>query len=234
MIQSHPDAQEGSVSTLSPYEPSSFAPTDAILCRTTAPLISFAFSLIRKDIGCRVLGREIGQGLIKTIKACKTDDLQELEQKLIRMREREIAKARAAFSESAEAAAEDKYDCLNLFLNASSSVEDLIRRIETLFDDKAKGLLTLSTVHKAKGMEWETVFILDKHLMPSKWAKQPWQQVQERNLQYVATTRAKLHLKYIRSNDWKKETPKCPECGAVAFACNHSHNENQIDEERPY
>lgn len=209
MIQPHTSAPDGSVTYLTGYTPSDFPPTSAVLCRNVAPLVAFAFGLIRKDIGCRVLGREIGAGLIQTVKKCKTDDLKELEQKLERMRAREIAKARATFSEAAEAAAEDKYDCINLFLNAASSVADLIRRIETLFDDKARGLLTLSTVHKAKGLEWEKVFILDKGLMPSKFAKQPWQQVQEKNLQYVAITRAKLHLVYINSNDWKKEEP-CP------------------------
>lgn len=208
MINPHPDSPEGSVTYLTEYEPKDFEPTSAILCRNVAPLIGFAFSCIRKDIGVRVLGRDIGEGLIKTVKACKTDDMTELEQKLIKMREREIAKARANFSESAEAAAEDKYDCLNLFLNASRDVEDLINRITTLFDDKARGLLTLATVHKAKGLEWPTVFILDRKLMPSKFAKQPWQMKQEQNIQYVAVTRAKLHLKYINSNNWKLDVPK--------------------------
>jgi len=68
MITAHPDAPEGSVLSLKDYEPSDFAPSSAILCRNTAPLISFAFSLLRRDVGCRVLGREIGQGLIALIK----------------------------------------------------------------------------------------------------------------------------------------------------------------------
>jgi hypothetical protein len=48
-------------------------------------------------------------------------------------------------------------------------------------------------------MEAHTVYILDGHLMPSKWAKQPWQQVQEQNLRYVAVTRALDSLYFIES-----------------------------------
>jgi superfamily I DNA/RNA helicase len=59
------------------------------------------------------------------------------------------------------------------------------------------GCLTLCTVHKAKGLEWNRVYILDEFLMPSKYARQAWQQQQETNLQYVAVTRAKQELKFI-------------------------------------
>ena len=85
------------------------------------------------------------------------------------------------------------------------------RAIEQLFDEKRRGLLTLSTIHKAKGLEWPTVFILDaRTLMPSKWAQLPWQKVQERNLQYVAVTRAKLNCFYITSNCWRSVEAAAP------------------------
>ena len=131
-------------------------------------------------------------------------DLTDLEQKLISMRKRELDRAAKKFNPSLLSAIEDKYDCLNIFLQNCTSIQNLTDRITTLFDDKAKGLLTLATVHKSKGLEWPTVFILDRNLMPSKWATLPWQQIQERNIQYVAVTRAKLNLYYIESNSWKQ------------------------------
>ena len=210
MIQPHPNAPEGSVKALATYDPASFSSNDAILCRNVAPLVSFAFSLIQRDIGCRILGREIGASLVTLIKKTKTEDLDELISKLDKLRQREITKALANFNDSAVQSIEDKYDCLNLFISASDSVADCIRRIETLFDDKKRGLLTLATVHKSKGLEWETVFILDRGLMPSRFAKTPSAKQQETNLQYVATTRAKLNLIYINSGNWKKE--KIKEC----------------------
>ena len=64
-------------------------------------------------------------------------------------------------------------------------------------DDKTtrKDLLTLCSVHKSKGLEWERVFLLGRQdFMPSKWAKKDWMQVQENNLIYVGITRAKKDL----------------------------------------
>ncbi len=210
MITSHSSAPDGSVTTLSSYSQSTFTSSDAILCRNTAPLIGFAFGLIQRGVGCRVLGREIGTGLIAIVKACKTPDIKELEQKLISRRNREVAKAVATGNDTAVASIEDKYDCLNIFVSSNDTVDEVIQSIETLFDDKRRGLLTLSTVHKAKGLEWHRVFILDRGLMPSKWAKQPWQQGQEKNLQYVAVTRAKRDLVFINSGCWTRQTNRLP------------------------
>lgn len=204
MITASPTAPLGEVKEKEEYSVSDFPPTAAILCRNTAPLVSFAFSLIRKDVGCRILGREIGANLISIVTKAKAMDLTDLEQKLISMRKRELDRAAKKFNPALLSAIEDKYDCLNIFLQNCTSISNLTDRITTLFDDKAKGLLTLATVHKSKGLEWPTVFILDRGLMPSKWATLPWQATQERNIQYVAVTRAKLNLYYIESNKWKK------------------------------
>jgi DNA helicase-2/ATP-dependent DNA helicase PcrA len=78
-----------------------------------------------------------------------------------------------------------------------------------MFTDESNGAslsrVTLSTVHKAKGLEFPTVFILDfDKYMPSKYAKRPWQIVQETNLIYVAITRAMERLVYINSDSWKE------------------------------
>ncbi len=101
----------------------------------------------------------------------------------------------------------DKVSCLLTIIEnvkqdhgdgASSAI--LIQAIEALFADSSK-VLTLSTVHRAKGLEFPTVYLLDRaKYMPSSWAKQPWQQKQESHLQYVAITRAKERLIHINSD----------------------------------
>lgn len=207
MIQASPTAPDGLVIHLSKYAPETFQPSDAILCRNSAPLIAFAFALLRHDIGCRVLGREIGASLISLIDKAKSASIVELENKLDAMRARELNKAIQHNNESAIASIEDKYDCLALFVEHADTVEEVKSKINSLFDDSNRGLLTLSTIHKAKGLEWTRVFILDWHLVPSKWAKQPWQTAQERHLQYVAVTRAKLELIFINSGNWEKPKP---------------------------
>ena len=69
---------------------------------------------------------------------------------------------------------------------------------------ESRGRVTLSTIHKVKGLEFPTVFLLDWHLLPSRFAKAAWQRTQEKNLQYVAITRAMERLVYINSGCWKE------------------------------
>ena len=46
-------------------------------------------------------------------------------------------------------------------------------------------------------MEADNVYILNKNLTPSKYAKQEWEIEQEQNLEYVSFTRAKKQLGFI-------------------------------------
>jgi superfamily I DNA/RNA helicase len=49
-------------------------------------------------------------------------------------------------------------------------------------------------VHRAKGLEADNVFVIKPSAMPSRHAKQEWEMMQEKNIQYVAFTRAKENL----------------------------------------
>lgn len=207
MISASPTAPEGSVAHLSHYVPSLFLPTSAILCRNTAPLISFAFSLLHRSVPCHVLGREIGQGLLTLIDKLKPKDIPDLDAKLQRYEQTQCQRLLARFDEAGAEAVTDRVRCIEIFLHEASSLTDLSTRITALFADTVTNKLTLATVHKAKGLEWPLVFILDfDELMPSKFARQPWQKTQENNLIYVARTRAQLDLRYIKSGCWQEET----------------------------
>jgi len=72
------------------------------------------------------------------------------------------------------------------------TVQDLINKVNQLFsDENIEGKVLLSTIHRAKGLEWPTVFLLDRdRYYPNKRASLPWQREQEKNLLYVALTRA--------------------------------------------
>ncbi len=61
---------------------------DTFLCRNVAPLIDTAYFLIGRDIGCTVLGREIGEGLINLIKRMKARGIEGLYKKLEAFQER--------------------------------------------------------------------------------------------------------------------------------------------------
>ncbi|RMF93984.1 MAG: ATP-dependent helicase [Candidatus Schekmanbacteria bacterium] len=64
-------------------------------------------------------------------------------------------------------------------------------------EEKIKDLLTLSTIHSAKGLEWHTVFIIWtlEGIFPSSYSLWSEDELEEeRRLMYVASTRAKKNL----------------------------------------
>ncbi|MFN8625623.1 MAG: ATP-dependent helicase [Candidatus Binatia bacterium] len=72
---------------------------------------------------------------------------------------------------------------------------------DVLATDPEEGLLTLSTIHSAKGLEWHSVFVIwaAEGKFPSEYNVHSAAEVEEeRRLMYVATTRAKeqLYLSY--------------------------------------
>lgn len=172
--------------------------TDAVLCRNMKPLVQLAYRLIRSGTGCYVEGREIGKGLIALALKWKTRSLGALEKKLLAYQERETEKLMAKGEELKAAALADKVETLLVVMEGCDTVDTLIARLNSLFDDAERGRptrLLLSTIHRAKGREWDRVFWLGSDtLQPSKYARQAWQLVQEDNLMYVAATRARRHL----------------------------------------
>ncbi len=67
---------------------------------------------------------------------------------------------------------------------------------DVLAVDKEEGMLTLSTIHSAKGLEWHSVFIIwaVDGRFPSLYNKKEEEFEEERRLMYVAATRAKENL----------------------------------------
>jgi len=204
-IESFDKAPQGSVRNLDRYEVSSFSSEDAILCRNTAPLVSFAYSFISKGVPVNMLGRDIGAGLVSFIKSFKTNSISDLEDKMEEWYQKQVDNASKNGNEQKLESANDKVESIKIFIEQviGDSVTNLISCIEDLFSDDVNGNITLATVHKSKGLEWNNVFILDKNRFFPKWAKKEWMKIQERNIVYVAVTRAKKNLVYIKSNSWK-------------------------------
>ncbi|MDX2167158.1 MAG: 3'-5' exonuclease, partial [Deltaproteobacteria bacterium] len=68
---------------------------------------------------------------------------------------------------------------------------------DVLATEEDEGLLCLSTIHSAKGLEWHTVFViwLVDGKFPSTYSMHTDAELEEeRRLLYVAVTRAKRHL----------------------------------------
>jgi len=86
-------------------------------------------------------------------------------------------------------ALEDKANCIQIFINKATTVGGIIQEIKRVFDTKDEGEIMLSTVHKAKGLEADNVYILATDRMPH-----PLSGKEGNNLCYVAITRAKKNL----------------------------------------
>lgn len=201
-IQASDTAPEGEVLQDVSMASIQFSAEDVVICRNTAPLIELAYELIGKGRGCRVLGREIGLALASLVEKMKAKDLADLQDKLDAYVARETSRFIAKHQEQQAEAVRDKVDCiLAIIRNLDETMRDVasvLASINVMFSDSRDAkLLTLCTAHKSKGLEWDRVFIYRSDLMPSKWARQDWQKLQEANLQYVAWTRAKKTLVFL-------------------------------------
>jgi DNA helicase II / ATP-dependent DNA helicase PcrA len=172
-----------------------------VVCRLTKPLIELAYDLMMARKPAYMMGREIGEGLVNLIKKQKAAGIEQLIKKLDESTTREVERAKAKNDDAKAERAEDRRDCILFLINTldenGRTIPELIRVIENLFRNKADAII-LATVHKAKGLEAARVFWLN-HDYVSKWARQDWQKQQEKNLRYVAATRAKSELVLIPS-----------------------------------
>jgi DNA helicase II / ATP-dependent DNA helicase PcrA len=201
-IEAAPNAPTGIVADLgTDWSPSqAFKSDDLVVCRTTRPLVTLAYQLLKVNVPVQILGREIGIGLESLIRKMNAKGIDALVVKLNEYTAREVEKAIAKKQESKAEAIQDKTDCI-LFLidnlkQTERTVPALLYAISSLFADKANAV-TLATIHKAKGLEANRVYWLNSSQCPSKWARQEWQKQQERNLCYVAVTRARQELVLI-------------------------------------
>jgi superfamily I DNA/RNA helicase len=88
----------------------------------------------------------------------------------------------------------DKHDILSFLSKKVVDLQQLNNKLTEIFCDKVDGIV-LSTVHKMKGLEANRVFIIKPDLLPMK-TKNALQYQEEKNLFYVAITRAKTELIY--------------------------------------
>lgn len=180
------------------------------MCRTCAPLIAQAYELIAAGIPARVRGKEIGTQLTKIIDAVEkmegyafstlVRDAEEwLERQLHNLRQQED-------TEMLQESLRDRVESLiavHAYVTGQREVKDaeeLRAAIEELFIDEDRCKVVCSTIHKAKGLESEIVYIIKPELMPHPKAIKPHFAEQEQNLRYVAYTRSKRVLVFVETS----------------------------------
>lgn len=218
-LRAHESAPKGIVREIDQYDKDgkawfkseSLDPKDSIiLCRNTKPLVQMAYQMLKASIGCRIEGREIGEGLIGLAMRWKrVSNISVLSDVLREYEAKEKRKWMAKGKEGKAQDIEDRVGTLQVLIERcimmnKHEVYDLVSSIRELFGDTPPGqtqnVVTLCTIHKSKGREWSKVYLYDKeNTLPSKYARKEWQLVQEANLEYVAITRSKQELIYIKT-----------------------------------
>jgi superfamily I DNA/RNA helicase len=170
------------------------APGDFILSRTNAPLLTAVLELTRLGKPAKIEGRDIGKGLQGIIYRMKARDVEEMLQLLAEWEHSAIV--RAGGNESRIQQVSDQAAIIQCIAEDAQirSVDDVLRKIESLFVDDAQSQAVVvgSTVHKAKGLEADRVFILQDTFKLGASGE-------EANINYVAITRAKKELVWVVS-----------------------------------
>lgn len=228
-IEHHSENIEGEIIDKFSYK--QICDGDMVLCRQTFPLVSLCIKYLSEGKKAHIIGSDIGLSLTKMIKNAKRSNVEYNMTNVLRILysnlQSDIQKIMDTHGMSREEANNDEYIvmtterimAIEVLSKGLTKPIDVIKKIESIFsDDKGSGIC-LSTVHKSKGLENERVFILQPELLPSKRAELEWEKKQEENLQYVAYTRAKKTLGFIRDYDaFKSSEGKLGNIGDIAVS----------------
>ena len=177
-------------------------PGDFVLSRKNAPLMPLCLAFLKRGVRARIEGRDIGAGLRAIVIKFKARSVPQFIERVQGWAAKQTARIEkltdATAREDRLAQIEDQTEMLIALAEGCVSVEEILRRTDTLFGDSegAPPAIVCSSVHKAKGLEAERVFILVDTLRSGSR--------EERNIFYVAVTRAKAHLTWVVDGEKQK------------------------------
>lgn len=213
------NAIEGKINyDVNPYSPQE---GDIVLCRNGLQLVQLYMKYNKINKKSYIKGRNLRYNLLSILNSIKMDELSidlkndgvfpRLYQNLFKLINSEIEKTGIVYEDVVYNKEIidiiDSIKALEILSEGCTNKKYLLEKINIIFinDDeefnnkgnKEESGVCLSTIHKAKGLEYDNVYILCPSLMPSRHAKKDWEVKSERNLEYVAMTRAKKTLNYI-------------------------------------
>ena len=171
---------------------------DYIICRNNAPLVDAFTFLTKMGKRCSIMGKEFGNSLLSLIDRIENieDLVLLLEEKELELSERGVNKPK---NNAQYVALKEKVGIVESLYNFFGSMETVSNKLMDIYKgdkDVKTDQITLSTIHKSKGLQADRVFILNWHLLPSEYATSQQELDQEKCLQYVAVTRAKKELTF--------------------------------------
>lgn len=199
-IECFEHAPDGIVEHKDNYSASEFTAKDAVICRFNAPLLKFAYGMLKRRKPINFVGRDLMSGLHNLIKLMKATNVGDLDDKLDAYLSKQVERLSAKNNEKKIESLTDQVNCIKVFtedLNANDSIRIVMDNMANVFREDTSGV-TLTSIHRSKGREWDKVYLLD--FGNAIRSSQDWQKEQENNLCYVAITRAKSELYYILTN----------------------------------
>ncbi len=213
-------------------------PNDLIICRTKDPLLLLVFQFIEKDIKVKI-HPDIAESMIGQLRRLfKKDELlkniryeyngfEGLRDAVFARRQSIIQKEAQRFFDvdRKKQYIEDELSILEselnfldkryeVWKNVCDSLEDIFKKIKIYVSAKENPIV-ISTIHSAKGLEGDRVFVLEYLKLPLKRDEQKdWEVIQEINLKYVAVTRAKEVL-YLVNSESLEELEELEEEGSL-------------------
>jgi superfamily I DNA/RNA helicase len=199
-ITARPDAPIGTVTdTTAGIAARNVQPGNLVICRNNAPLLGMAYALMAKRVPCKIRGRDIAAGLESLIKKLRVTSISQLTPAvaLYRPAQAERLRQRDATDSTVESH-HDQCDCLESLadmVGPTGTLDDITILLRDLFGDHLDDANTvvLSSIHRAKGSEADTVIVLWPELL-GRARGTAEAQIQEVNLAYIALTRARKHL----------------------------------------
>lgn len=205
-IVAHPSAGVGRVRYCTPTQMlEAVAPGDFILSRTNAPLAAMCRTLLLSGQRAYIRGKDVLAPLLALFRRLRKGRGHTVEgflTKLEKWHERERVHAQTLDFQEQRA---DRLTYINdlaalarIGCEGMSTVDGAIAQVQQLFAAGAddRHAIQLSTVHKAKGLEAPRVFLLwttfDQN---GRWS------LEEDNIRYVAITRAKSELVYVKETN---------------------------------
>lgn len=196
-IQARAGASEGQVSSAE-YDQMLREATegDFILSRLNAPLVSTTLALLRAGKRARMAGRDIGAGIItlitKRLKAHAGMSIGELEDRVARWERQQVQQYAERGLLNLVDQTYDQAGMIRALAEDTETTKGLLDKVYWLFTDVAEeDQITLSSVHKAKGLERDRVWLLQESLYRRGETQE------ERNIEYVGITRAKSDLRIV-------------------------------------
>lgn len=182
---------------------------DMILCRNTAPLMDVYRICVANGKKVYFRGEELGKNLIFDADCEDGDTIEEIIRNMkVRLISLWNMLTYGGSVDEKEAMMNPSVisllDTIKTMESLPKTVEkraDLERFVKDVFSDEGKDGIQLSTIHRAKGLEADNVFVVCPSLIPSRLSRLDWQIREERHLQYVMCTRPKETLNFVSEKE---------------------------------